>query len=372
MAQWDYLVVGSGWFGSTFAWHAKRAGKRVLVVEKRSHLGGNSYTYPLHGIHVHKYGPHIFHTSNKRIWDFVNRFARFNSYTHRVKAVSSGRMYSLPINLATMNQLWGVCTPERARIRLEHAQVPFDKPRNMEEWAKSQVGEELYELLVRGYTTKQWGRSPSLLPASILKRLPIRTTWDDNYYDDTYQGIPVGGYTQIFEGLLVGCDVWLDTDYLTERQELDKLADKVVFTGQLDAFFDYRWGALEYRTLDFRTETLDVPDYQGCSQVNWTGLEVPWTRVVEHRHFDSSTAALNKTVVTWETPLSWRRGDEPYYPIGDAENTAKAMQYKEMAAAQSKVLFGGRLGNYQYLDMHQCVGAAMHLALKEGLPVDDS
>lgn len=365
--KYDYLIVGAGFFGSTFAWHAARSGKRVLVIDKRDHVGGNCYTRAVEGIQVHVYGPHIFHTSDPVIWDFVNRFATFNSYVHRVKARHGDRVLSLPINLTTLNQLWGTKTPEEAATKLQQVRRPLRRPKNMEEWALSQVGTELYETLFKHYTTKQWGRDPSQLPASILKRLPLRTSFDDSYFNDRWQGIPIGGYTQIFEGLLECCDVQLGCDYLTDAGRLRDLAKRVLYTGPIDEYFSYQLGALEYRTLSFETRVLDVPDHQGCAQLNWTGPEVPWTRTIEHRHFEQPKAQHNKTIVTWETPATWHLGAEPFYPINDDRNKQLYMKYVEMAKQSPHVIFGGRLGRYVYWDMHQAIAAAMQLAKREGL-----
>jgi UDP-galactopyranose mutase len=365
MQTYDYLIVGAGLFGATFAWHARQKGKRVLVVEKRQHIAGNCYTHLQEGINVHTYGPHIFHTNDEEIWQFINRFATFNSYVHRVKARFNDKVYTMPMCLATMNQLWGITTPEQAHLILQEIRQECSSPKNMEEWALSQVGTELYETLVKTYTTKQWGRPPSELPASILKRLPIRTSWDDRYFEDKYQGIPIGGYTKIFEGLLEGCDVRLGVDYLSDMEQLNTLAEKIVYTGPIDAYYSYALGQLEYRSLSFETKVIDVPDYQGCAIVNWTGPEVPWTRTVEHKHFDR--VDTDKTVVTWETPKMWTLGAEPFYPINDDANNARFREYNELAKQEPRTLFGGRMGSYRYMDMHQVIAQAMHLAKKEGL-----
>jgi UDP-galactopyranose mutase len=365
MLPYDYLVVGAGLFGATFAWHAVQRGKRVLVIDKRDHIAGNVYTKQQEGIHVHTYGPHIFHTSDHEVWAFVNKFASFHRYVHHVKARNGDRVFSLPINLMTMYQLWGVTSPSEAEAKLAAVRVPCDRPQNMEDWALSQVGPELYELLFKGYTTKQWGHPPNELPASILKRLPIRLSWDDDYFTDTWQGIPAGGYTRIVEQLLEGSEVRLRVDYLADRQALDALAPTVVYTGPIDAYFGYSLGQLEYRTMSFDTQVLDVPDYQGCAQLNWTGTEVPWTRTVEHKHFEMVN--VPKTVVTWETPSAWQPGSEPYYPVCDAKNNALYVEYKQMADQLPNVRFGGRLGTYKYYDMHQVIAQALHMCRKEGL-----
>jgi len=368
MLQHDYLIVGAGLFGATFAWHAVQRGKRVLVIDKRDHIAGNVYTHQREGINVHTYGPHIFHTSDSEVWEFVNRFARFNRYVHRVKARNGDHVFSLPINLMTMNQLWGITSPSEAEAKLAAVRVPCDHPKNMEEWALSQVGPELYELLFKGYTTKQWGRPPSELPASILKRLPIRLSWDDDYFTDTWQGIPIGGYTRIVEQLLEGSKVCLGEDYLSDDRVLwDALAKTVIYTGPIDAYFGHSLGHLEYRTMSFDTKVIDVPDYQGCAQLNWTSSDVPWTRTVEHKHFDM--IEVPRTVVTWETPSTWQPGSEPYYPVCDAKNNALYAKYKEMADQLPNVRFGGRLGTYKYYDMHQVIAQSLHMCRKEGLLV---
>ena len=363
--KYDYLIVGAGLTGATFAWHARQAGKHVLVIDKRDHVAGNCYTYKQEGIDIHKFGPHIFHTSDERVWSFLNRFATFNSYVHRVNARNGDRVFSMPINLTTMNQLWGVRNPQEALERLERERIAVPHPKSFKEHVLSTVGHEVYELLFRDYTRKQWGRDPSLLPASLAKRIPVRTTWDDNYFDDKHQGIPIGGYTAMIEGMLGGCDVRTGADYLADRSELNALASRVLYTGPLDAFYGCSLGALEHRTLEFRTEVIDVPDYQGCAQLNWTGDDVPWTRTIEHKHFTG--VKTPRTVVTWETPKPWTHGDEPYYPMNDEVNNALCRRYSEMASQEKNVVFAGRLGRYAYLDMHQCIAQAMMLAKKEGL-----
>lgn len=363
--MYDYLIVGAGLFGSTFAWHARQAGKSVLVVDVRPHVGGNCYTYDEGGIHVHAYGPHIFHTSSKRIWDFVNQFATFRPYVHRVKAINGRRIYSMPVNMMTLHQLWGVTTPEEARQQLEHERIKIDNPQNLEEFALSEIGPRLYEALILGYTAKQWGRSPNQLPANILRRLPIRLTWDDNYFNDRYQGIPSGGYTQIFDRLLEGCDVRLSVDFFKERAALEAQSLRTVYTGKIDEFFGYRFGELEYRTLRFDTRILNVHDHQGIAQLNYTAGDVPWTRVVEHKHFDPVDTP--HTVVTWEYPEPWSPGAVPYYPVNDEVNDAIYDEYKKLAQQEGRTVFGGRLASYKYRDMHQVIAEAMTLVKKEGL-----
>jgi len=361
---YDYLIVGAGLFGSTFAYCATCSGKKCLVIDINDHIGGNCYTKKQEDIHVHVHGPHIFHTSDKRIWDFVNEFAKFNSYTHRVKAISNNKIYSLPINLLTMHQVFGSCTPIEAISLLEKEKIHCSNPRNLEEWALSQVGRRLYDLLIYGYTRKQWGQEPATLPASIIKRLPIRTTMDDNYFNDIYQGIPIGGYTQIFEMLLEGSDVMLSTDFFKNRKNLEKLGNRIVYTGKIDQYYDYAFGKLGYRTLRFENKVFDTENYQGLAQLNYTSLDVPWTRTIEHRHFDNTTKS-SKTIVTWEYPEKFTDNSPAYYPVNDLENSNIYSKYKELSLKEDKTIFGGRLATYQYKDMHQIIASAMHLAKKE-------
>ncbi len=357
--MYDYLIVGAGLFGSVFAQQATEAGKKCLVIEKSNHIGGNCFTREIEGIHVHVYGPHIFHTDNEKIWKYMNRWTTFNHYVNRPKVNFKDRIYSFPINLMTLNQLWGVRTPEEAKARLELVKSKIENPKNLEEWMLSQVGKEIYETFIEGYTMKQWNRHPSKLPASIIKRLPIRLTFDDNYFNDRYQGIPIGGYTAIFEKLLAGSDVILGVDYFEDRHILDKLAKQIVYTGKLDQFFSYCLGRLEYRGLRFDTKVIDTPDFQGNAVVNYTQKDIPYTRITEHRHFDLKKDG-DKTVVTWEYPDDWDETKVPYYPINDEVNNRLRDQYKELAAQRPDVIFGGRLASYMYYDMHQVVAAALH------------
>jgi UDP-galactopyranose mutase len=361
----DYVIVGAGLFGSVMARRLAEAGRQVLVVERRTHIGGNCFTQSIDGVEVHRYGPHIFHTDNARVWAFVKRFTRMNTYRHRAVASSGERLFSFPINLQTLHQLWGVRTPAEARARLEQMRVPIAKPCNLEEWILSQVGHELYETFIRGYTAKQWGRDPAELPAAIIRRLPIRLTWNDNYFDDRYQGIPEAGYTRMFENLLdhPGIRVEPGVDFLTHRRELLSSGDRLVYSGQIDEFFDYRFGPLAYRSLRFDIERR-TGDFQGAAIVNYCDASVPHTRIIEHKHFAAQTCG--QTVLTYEYPQSWSPGGEAYYPIRDARNGALYDRYARLAARQSpQVLFGGRLGSYQYYDMHQVIGEALTAADRE-------
>ncbi len=362
MARYDYLVVGCGMFGATFARSAAERGRRVLVVDKRGHLAGNCYSEPLAGVEVHRYGPHIFHTDNQQVWSFVTRFARFNDYRHRGCVHYRGRTFSFPINLATFEQLWGLTTPEAAQRKLNEVRVAHPNPRNLRDWIVSQVGHQLYEIFVRGYTTKQWGRDPSELPAAIIRRIPIRTHYDDSYFDDRFQGIPIGGYTRMFENMLdhPAIEVRLNVDYFAETVRLDRLARRTVYTGKIDELFDYRFGELEYRSLRFEHEVLDG-DFQRAAIVNYTDERVPYTRITEHKHFERSTAP--RTVITREYPTAYERGGAPYYPVRDAANTALYLRYRQ-EVQHTGMLLGGRLGTYRYYDMHQVVAQA--LALAEG------
>lgn len=357
----DYVIVGAGLFGSVFARSVAEAGKRVLLVDRRSHIAGNCYSEPVSGVEVHRYGPHIFHTNNREVWDFVNRFTDFNHYRHRGVVRSGDRLFSFPINLTTLHQLWGVTTPAEARARLEAVREPCERAENLEHWIVSQVGRELYELFVRGYTTKQWGRDPARLPASIIRRIPIRLTWNDNYFDDQYQGIPLHGYTRMFENMLDHPNIRVETcvDFFAHRSELT-FPGQLVYSGKIDEFFDYRFGPLEYRSLRFETETL-AGDFQGTAIVNHGDHDVPFTRIVEHKHFAFQES--DNTVITREFPEKYEVGREAYYPIRDAMNTARYEQYRKLAA-QTGVIFGGRLGSYQYYDMHQVIAQAMTIAAK--------
>lgn len=357
--MYDYLIVGAGLFGSVFAQQATEAGKKCLVIEKSNHIGGNCFTREIEGIHVHVYGPHIFHTDNTKIWEYMNRWTKFNHYVNRPKVYFKEKIYSFPINLMTLNQLWGVKTPHEASLKLAEVKQDIKDPKNLEEWILSQVGKEIYETFIEGYTTKQWNRHPTKLPASIIKRLPIRLNYDDNYFNDRYQGIPIGGYTAIFEKLLTGSDVLLGVDYFEDRHIFDKLAKQIVYTGKLDQFFMYQFGRLEYRGLKFETKVLECQDYQGNAVVNYTEKKVPYTRVTEHRHFDLKKDG-DKTVVTWEYPDDWSENKVPYYPVNDDANNKLRDQYKALADSRPDVIFGGRLASYMYYDMHQVVASALH------------
>lgn len=361
----DYVIVGAGLFGGVFARQMADAGRSVLLIDRRPHIGGNCYSERIDGIDVHRYGPHIFHTDNERVWQFVNRFTKFNHYRHRGVVRSGDRMFSFPINLLTLHQLWGISTPQEAEQRLASVREPIESPANLEEWALSQVGRELYETFVRGYTTKQWGRDPRDLPAAILRRLPIRLTWDDSYFGDAYQGVPVDGYTRLFENLLDHPLIRIETpvDFFAHRGELRSTARRLVFSGMIDEFFNYRFGALEYRSLRFETERF-TGDYQGAAIVNYADARVPYTRTVEHKHF--ALQQSDWTVITREFPQKYNPGGEAFYPIGDESNDALHRRYRAMAEAEEPdVLFGGRLGSYRYYDMHQVIAQALHLAEKE-------
>ena len=363
--KYDYLIVGSGLFGSVFAYEAKKANKKCLVVERRNHIGGNIYCENIEGINVHKYGAHIFHTSNKEIWDYVNQFVSFNRYTNSPIANYNGEIYNLPFNMNTFNKLWGTVKPEEAKERIEEQRkaAGITEPKNLEEQAISLVGTDIYYKLIKGYTEKQWGRSAVELPSFIIKRLPVRFTYDNNYFNDKYQGIPEQGYNEIIEKMLEGIEVKLNTDFLEHRSELEAMADKVVFTGMIDAFYNYEFGNLEYRSLSFEHEILDIDNYQGNAVVNYTDRETPYTRIIEHKHFEFGTQA--KTVITREYPVEWKVGDEPYYPINDDKNTELYARYKALAHKEEKVIFGGRLADYKYYDMHHVIYHALNTARKE-------
>ncbi|RFM26687.1 UDP-galactopyranose mutase [Deminuibacter soli] len=359
MAEFDYLIVGAGLFGAVFAHEAKKNNKKCLVIDRRSHAGGNIYCENKDGINVHKYGAHIFHTNDKPIWDYVNSFVEFNRYTNSPMALYNGEMYNLPFNMNTFYQLWKVKTPEEAQAKIQEqvASLNITNPQNLEEQALSLVGTDVYEKLIKGYTEKQWGRDAKDLPAFIIKRLPVRFTFDNNYFNDKYQGIPVGGYNKLTEALFAGTEVRLGVDYIANRAEFDQLADTVVFTGQIDEYYNYRFGQLEYRSLRFEHEHLNIPNFQGNAVVNYTERQVPFTRIIEHKHFEFGTQPT--TVITREYPQEWKSGDEPYYPINDDKNTQLFKQYQQLAEAETKVIFGGRLAEYRYYDMHQVIGAAL-------------
>ncbi|MGN1030576.1 MAG: UDP-galactopyranose mutase [Butyricicoccaceae bacterium] len=357
--MYDYLIVGSGLFGAIFAHEATKQGKKCLVIDRRDHIAGNIYTEEVEGIQVHRYGAHIFHTSNKEVWDYIQQFAEFNRYTNSPVARYQNELYNLPFNMNTFAQMWGVFTPAEAQAKIAEqvAEAGITEPKNLEEQAISLVGTDIYEKLVKGYTGKQWGRPCTELPAFIIKRLPVRFIYDNNYFNDKYQGIPIGGYTQIIEKMLEGSDVRLNTDFFAHRKELTAQAKKIVFTGMIDEYFGYCFGELEYRSLRFETETLDMENYQGNAVVNYTEYEVPYTRIIEHKHFEYGTQP--KTVITREYPATWKHGDEPYYPMNDERNNTLYAKYKELADQESNVIFGGRLGMYKYFDMHHVVAEAL-------------
>lgn len=365
--MYDYLIVGSGLFGSVFAHEAKKAGKKVLVIEKRSHVGGNIYTENIGGINVHKYGAHIFHTNNEKIWNYINQFAEFNRYTNSPVAVYKDEIYNMPFNMNTFSRMWNVRTPADAMkiIEKQRAEVKGE-PQNLEEQAISLVGRDIYEKLVKGYTEKQWGRDCRELPSFIIKRLPVRFVYDNNYFNDKYQGIPIGGYTQIIEKMLDGIEVRLNTDFLQNKKELSKIAEKIVYTGAIDAYFDYSLGKLEFRSLKFETEDIPTENYQGNAVVNYTDREIPYTRIIEHKHFEFGCQGGNKTdhtVITKEYPTVWSFGDEPYYPINDEKNNSLYEQYKALADKEQNVIFGGRLGEYKYYDMDKVIERAIGTAV---------
>ena len=365
MKHYDYLVVGAGLYGAVFACEAKKAGKKVLVVDKRSHIGGNVYTEKMEDINVHVYGAHIFHTNNKEVWDYVNAHATFNRFTNSPVANYKGELYSLPFNMYTFNKMWGVVTPQEAAAKIEEQKraAGIQEPKNLEEQAISLVGTDIYEKLVKGYTEKQWGRACKDLPAFIIRRLPVRLTFDNNYFNALYQGIPIGGYTAMVESMLEGIEVRLNTDYLAQKAELEQKAEKVVYTGAIDAYFDYRLGYLEYRSVRFETEVLDIPNFQGNAAVNYTDAETPWTRIIEHKWFEFGTQP--KTVISREYSSEWKPGDEPYYPVNDEKNCALYQQYKALAERENNVIFGGRLGEYKYYDMDAVIAAALEMCKKE-------
>ena len=365
---YDYLIVGAGLYGAVFAQQAKEHGKQALVIDKRPHIGGNVYTETVEGIHVHRYGAHIFHTNDKAVWEYVNRFAEFNRFTNSPVANYKGELYSLPFNMYTFNRMWGVVTPEEAAAEIERQrrEAGITQPRNLEEQAISLVGRDIYEKLIKGYTEKQWGRPCTELPAFIIRRLPVRLTFDNNYFNALYQGIPIGGYTKLVENILDGIEVRLGVDYLQDRAALDALAATTVYTGAIDAFYDYRFGPLEYRSVRFETELLDIPNFQGNAAVNYTDRETPWTRIIEHKWFqlgkDDTGNDLSKTVISREYSAEWKSGDEPYYPVNDRKNTALYARYKALADQERHILFGGRLGEYKYYDMDQVIAAALEKA----------
>ena len=359
MSHYDYLIVGAGLYGAVCAREAVRAGKTVLVIDKRPHIAGNVHTEFIEGIHVHVYGAHIFHTNNRIVWDYVNQFADFNRFTNAPVANYRGEIYSLPFNMYTFNKMWGVVTPDEAaaKIREQRTAAGITEPKNLEEQAISLVGTDIYEKLIKGYTEKQWGRDCKDLPAFIIKRLPVRLTYDNNYFNARYQGIPIGGYTRMVENMLDGIEVRLNVDYLENKAELDALADRVIYTGPIDAYFGYRLGNLEYRSVRFETEVLDTPNFQGNAAVNYTDRETPWTRIIEHKWFEFDDQP--RTVISREYSSEWKPGDEPYYPVNDEQNGRLYQQYKTLADMEEKVIFGGRLGEYKYYDMDAVIASAL-------------
>lgn len=366
--KYDYLIVGAGLYGATFARQMKESGKKVLVIDKRPTIGGNVYTENVEGINVHKYGAHIFHTNNKKVWDFVNRFATFNRFTNSPVANFHGELYSLPFNMYTFNKMWGVVTPREAAAKIEEQRKAsgIKEPENLEEQAISLVGTDIYEKLIKGYTEKQWGRPCTELPSFIIKRLPVRFTFDNNYFNALYQGIPVGGYTKMVRNMLEGIEVKVNADYLKNKAEYDSMADHVVYTGPVDAYFGYKLGYLQYRSVKFETEVLDIPNFQGNAAVNYTDSETPWTRIIEHKWFefgkDENGKDIQKTVISREYSSEWKPGDEPYYPVNDKKNSDLYQEYRKLADQENKVLFGGRLGEYKYYDMDKVIEEALKIS----------
>lgn len=363
--KYDYLVVGAGLYGAVFAYEAKKKGKTCLVIDKRDHIAGNIYCENVSGINVHKYGAHIFHTSDKRIWEYVNQFAEFNNYINSPVARYKNELYNLPFNMNTFSKMWNIATPQEAKdiIASQIADLNITEPKNLEEQALSLVGKDVYEKLIKGYTEKQWGRDCKDLPSFIIKRLPLRFIYDNNYFNDRYQGIPIGGYTKIVEKMLDGIEVRLNTNYLDNREEFDAMADKIVYTGMIDQFYDYKLGVLEYRSVRFETEELPMENYQGNAVVNYTEREVPYTRIIEHKHFEFGKQPT--TIISREYSSEWKKGDEPYYSVNNDKNNALYQQYKELADKEHKVIFGGRLGGYKYYDMDKVIAAALEMCEKE-------
>lgn len=363
--KYDYLVVGAGLYGAVFAYEAKKKGKTCLVIDKRDHIAGNIYCENVSGINVHKYGAHIFHTSDKKIWDYVNQFAEFNNYINSPVARYKDELYNLPFNMNTFSKMWGIATPQEAKdiIAAQIADLNITEPKNLEEQALSFVGRDVYEKLIKGYTEKQWGRDCKDLPSFIIKRLPLRFIYDNNYFNDRYQGIPIGGYTKIVEKMLDGIEVRLNTNYLDNREEFDAMADKIIYTGMIDQFYDYKLGVLEYRSVRFETEELEMENYQGNAVVNYTEREVPYTRIIEHKHFEFGKQPT--TIISREYSSEWKKGDEPYYPVNNDKNNELYQQYKELADKENKVIFGGRLGGYKYYDMDKVIAAALEMCEAE-------
>ena len=369
--MYDYLVVGAGLYGATFAYQAKKIGKSVLVIDRRPNIAGNVFTEEIEGINVHKYGAHIFHTNNIKVWEYINHFAEFNRFTNSPVANYRGQLYSLPFNMYTFNKMWGVITPEEAELKIEEQkkEAGIKNPQNLEEQAISLVGTDIYEKLIKGYTEKQWGRPCTELPSFIIKRLPVRFTFDNNYFNALYQGIPVGGYTKVVENMLSGIEVRLNVDYLKNKEEYDKIADKIIYTGAIDEYFNYKLGALEYRSVRFETEILNKPNFQGNAAVNYTDIETPWTRIIEHKWFefgkDREGKELPKTVISREYSSEWKLGDEPYYPVNDNKNGELYKEYKKLAQKEKKIIFGGRLGEYKYYDMDAVIMSALEMSNRE-------
>lgn len=367
LMKYNYLIVGAGLFGAVFACQAKERGKNVLVIDRRSHIAGNAYTERIEGINVHRYGPHIFHTNDREVWDYMNAFASFNRFTNSPIANYNGEIYPLPFNMYTFNKLWGVAAPEEARKKIAQQREGFsvESAANLEDMAIALVGRDIYEKLIKEYSMKQWGRPCKELPAHLIKRLPLRFSYDNNYFNADYQGIPIGGYTKMIGKMLDGTDILLNTDYLTHRAELDGMCEKIIYTGTIDSYYGYRFGALKYRSVRFETETLDTENFQGCAVVNYTGKEVPWTRIIEHKWFefgkDAAGAETKKTVISKEYSSEWNRALEPYYPVDDAESHSRYQHYKRLSENDGKVYFGGRLGSYRYYDMDQVVSEAFAL-----------
>ncbi len=365
MKHYDYLVVGAGLYGAVFAYEAKKRGKEVLVIDRRDHKGGNIYCEDVNGINVHKYGAHIFHTSNKKVWEYVNQFAEFNRYTNSPVANYKGELYNLPFNMNTFNKMWGVITPQEAAAKIEEQrkEAGITEPKNLEEQAISLVGKDIYEKLIKGYTQKQWGRKCTELPSFIIKRLPVRLTFDNNYFNDLYQGIPMGGYNVIIDKMLDGIEVELGTDYLANKDKYENIADKIIFTGPIDEFYDYCFGPLEYRSVRFETEEFPVENYQGNAVINYTDEETPYTRIIEHKHFEFGTQPT--TVISKEYSAEWKVGDEPYYPVNNDKNAALYQKYLDKSKEENKVIFGGRLGEYKYYDMDKVIESALNFVEKE-------
>ena len=363
--SYDYLIVGSGLFGAVFAHEATAKGKKCLVIDKRDHIAGNVYTREMEGIQVHQYGAHIFHTNNRTVWEYINQFGEFNRYTNSPVANYHGEIYNLPFNMNTFNRMWGVITPEEARQKIEEQrrEAGITEPHNLEEQAISLVGIDIYEKLVKGYTEKQWGRPCTELPAFIIKRLPVRLIYDNNYFNALYQGIPIDGYTSLIKKMLTGIEVRLNSDYLKDRSDWNRLAEKIIYTGPIDAYFNYKLGALQYRSVRFETEVLDMENYQGNAVVNYTDRETPFTRIIEHKHFVFGTQP--KTVISREYSAEWKQGDEPYYPVNDERNGKLYEEYRKLADAESNIIFGGRLGEYRYYDMDAVIAAALDMVQKE-------